>query len=252
MIKVTVCQSHWLMVHIFGSETLCEYEGVNKVKDFEVTLTENTTTPVQHWKIENDTPFRAYLKLVKKDKNSGQMVTYSHATFKLEKLNEESNEWEKVSCKVGNEYRDTWTTDENATAYTETKLPYGTFRLSEIVIPEGFLELDEDIIFKISASNKSCEFDQDGDAWITVEVNNEQPRAKLYINKKVEEKELNSNNVYLAEDIDYSKIKYKVTAAENIINFADGSYYYEKGQEVGIYPVTEDGTLVIDLPMRKI
>jgi len=124
--------------------------------------------------------------------------------------------------------------------------------VSELEIPEGFLELEEDITFKVSASNKSCEYDADGDAWITVKVKNEQPIAKLYINKKVEEKELDSNITYLSEDIDYSKIKYKITAAENIINYIDGSYYYEKGQEVGIYPLKEDGTLMIELPMRKI
>lgn len=82
------------------NETYNPYEGVNLVKEFEVTLRENSNTPTQKWKIENDTPFESYLKLVKKDKNSGKFVVYSHATFKLEKLNETTNEWEKVQCKV--------------------------------------------------------------------------------------------------------------------------------------------------------
>lgn len=124
MKKDTVCQNHQPIGTYIGSETFCEYEGVNKVKDFEITLTENSDIPRQVWKIENDTPFRAYLKLIKKDADSGKLVTYSHATFKLEKLNEETNEWEKVQCKVGKDYYDTWETDENAVAYTETKLPY--------------------------------------------------------------------------------------------------------------------------------
>lgn len=112
------------MEHIFGSESFCPYEGVNKVKNFEVTLTEDSTTPVQHWKVENDTPFRAYLKLIKQDLKTGENVTYSKATFKLEKLNEESGEWEKVKCKVGKDYYEKWSTDEYGIAYTETKLPY--------------------------------------------------------------------------------------------------------------------------------
>lgn len=54
------------------------------------------------------------------------------ATFSLYKLNITTNEWEKVSCKVGKKSYDTWTTDENATAYTETKLDAGTYKVDEI------------------------------------------------------------------------------------------------------------------------
>ena len=66
------------------------------------------------------------MKLIKKDKESGKVVTYSNATFKLEKFNEESGEWEKIQCKVGKDYYDTWTTDTEGVAYTETKLEYRT------------------------------------------------------------------------------------------------------------------------------
>lgn len=234
------------------NETFNPYDGVNLVKEFEVSLTENSETPAQNWKIENDTPFRAYLKLVKKDTNSGKYVTLSGATFELYRLNEITNEWELVRCKVGKDYYNTWTTDNTAVAYTETKLPYGQYKLCEVKIPNGFLELQEEVTFKISASNKTCEYDKDGDAWITVEVKNEQPKAKLDIIKKVEEKDLTNNTTYVAEDIDYSKIKYRITAASDIIDYADGSCYYEKGEEIGIYSVGEDGTLSLELPMRII
>lgn len=111
------------------NETKNKYEGVNLVKEFEVTLRENSNTPTQKWRIENDTPFEAYLKLVKKDKKSGKIVTYSNATFKLERLNENTNQWEKVQCKVGKDYYDTWTTDSEGVAYTETKLEYRTIQI---------------------------------------------------------------------------------------------------------------------------
>jgi len=73
------------MEHIFGSESFCPYEGVNKVKNFEVTLTENSTTPIQHWKVENDTPFRAYIKLIKQDLKTGENVTFSIAIRQMGK-----------------------------------------------------------------------------------------------------------------------------------------------------------------------
>lgn len=106
------------------SETKNDYEGVNKVKDFEVTLRNNSDVPTQHWKAENDTPFTSYIKMVKKDANSGKIVVFSNATFKLEKQNEQTKEWERIKCKVGKDYYDKWTTDSEGRAYSETKLKY--------------------------------------------------------------------------------------------------------------------------------
>ncbi len=233
-------------------ETYVPSDTIIKVKDFEVSLTKDSETPTQSWKVENDLPFSAYLKLVKRDKLSGKTVVYSNATFELYKLNEDTKEWEKVKCKVGKDYYDYWTTDENGIAYTENKLHYGNFKLIEIKTPLGFNELDHEVIFRVSASNETCEYDQDGDAWITVDVTNLQPRGKLIINKKVEEIDPNSEYTYLAEDIDYSKIKFKLTASEDILDYSDGSYYYKKDETVGIYEIGDNRTLIVDdLPMGK-
>ncbi len=233
-------------------ETYVPSDTIIGVKDFEVTLTKDSETPTQSWKVENDLPFSAYFKLVKRDKLSGKTVIFSNATFELYKLNEITNEWEQVKCKVNKDYYTTWTTDEKGIAYTENKLHYGTYKLTEIKIPNGFNELDYDVIFRVSASNETCEYDIDGDAWITVDVTNLQPTGTLKINKKVEEIDPNSGYTYLAEDIDYSKIKFKLTAAEDIIDYSDGSHYYDKDEVVGVYSVSENGTLTVEnLPMGK-
>ena len=225
---------------------------LNTVKDFEVTLTNDSETPTQAWKVENDTPFTAYLKLVKRDELSGKTVVYSNATFELYKLNEDNEGWEKVKCKVGKDYYDYWTTDSEGNAYTETKLRYGKYKLIEIKMPDGFNQLDHEVIFNVTASNPTCKYDDDMDAWITVDITNLQPRGKLIINKQVEKIDENSEYTYLAEDIDYSKIKFELKAAENIIDYSDGSYYYNKNEVIGIYSVSEDGTLIVEnLPMGK-
>lgn len=116
----------------------------------------------------------------------------------------------------------------------------------------GFLQLDEDIIFKVSASNPTCEYDKDYDAWITVEVENEQPTGRVEIHKEVEEDPNNENVTYLIENIDYSKIQYKLTAAEDIIDYADNSLYYKAGDTVGIYQINDNSELIIeDIHMGK-
>ncbi len=69
---------------------------------------------------------------------------------------------------------------------------------------------------------------------------------------KLEEIDKNSEDTYLAEDIDYSKIRFEIKAAEDIIDYSDGSYYYKKDETVGIYEIGDDGTLTVEnLPMGK-
>ena len=190
------------------------------------------------------------MKLVKVDKNTGKKVTLNNATFKLERLNEETGEWEKVSCKLGKETFETWTTDENGVAYTETKVKAGKYRASEFSIPKGFLQLDEDVIFEVNKSNKTLEFDKDYDAYITVTIANEQPTGTLIIDKSVAVRE--DVDTSFVDISDLSGIKFKLTAKEDILDMADGSKIYEKGQEIGTYNLDKEGNLKIEkLPMGK-
>ena len=224
-------------------ETYTPSDEINTVVPFYITIDKNSDGVIKEF-IENDTPFESYLKIVKIDKNTGKKVTFNNTTFSLYKLNEDTNEWERVSCKLGKESFDSWTTDENAVAYTETKLSAGTYKIDEIAIADGFLQLNEDVTFEINKSNKTLEFDEDYDAYITVTVGNEQPTGTLELNKKVEIRE--DVNTSLVDISDLSGIKFKLTAKEDILDMADGSKIYEKGEEIGTYNLDEDGNLIIN------
>ena len=230
-------------------ETSTPSDEINTVQPFYIKIDRNSDGVIKEF-IENDTPFESYLKLVKIDKNTGKKVILSNATFKLERLNEETNEWEKVSCKLGKETFDSWTTDENGVAYTETKVKAGKYRLFEISVPNNFLELEEDIIFEVNKSNKTLEFDKDYDAYITVTIANEQPTGTLKLDKSVAIRQ--NVDTTLVDISNLSKIKFKLTAKEKIIDYADGSTIYEKGQEVGQYNLTKEGKLEVkNIPMGK-
>ena len=237
----------------YGEYTVCETytpsDRINTVIPFYIKIDRNSDGVIKEF-VENDTPFESYLKMVKIDKETGKKVVLSNATFKLERLNEETNKWEKVSCKLGKETFDTWTTDNEGIAYTETKVKAGKFRISEITIPKGFLELDDEIIFEVNKSNKTLEFDKDYDAYITVTVANEQPKGKIVVDKSVAIRE--DVDTSLVDISDLSGIKFKLTAKEDIIDMADGSVIYKKGQEIGQYNLSKEGSLVIDnLPMGQ-
>ncbi|MCI8272685.1 MAG: hypothetical protein HFJ55_01205 [Clostridia bacterium] len=231
------------------NETYTPSPEIETVEQFYVTIDRDSKTPVKEL-VANDLPFEAYIKLQKQDKDTGKFVTYSNATFELYRLNEDTNKWEQVQCKVGNRYFKSWTTNNEGIARTETKLEAGRYKLTEIKIPTGFIQLDEELTFKVDNRNSTLNYDKDFDAWITVTAKNEQPTGTLKLNKKVTLRE--DVDKTMIKKIDFTKISFELVTDEKIIDYADGSTIYEKGTVVGKYNLKEDGTLIIDnLPMGK-
>ena len=231
------------------NETYTPSPEITTVEQFYVTIDKDSKTPVKEL-VENDLPFEAYIKMQKQDKKTGKFVTYSNATFELYRLNEDTNKWEQVQCKISDKYYKTWTTNSEGVAKTETKLEAGKYKLTEIKIPTGFIQLDEELTFKIDNRNSTLNYDKEWDAWITVTVKNEQPTGTLKLNKKVELRE--DMDKTMIKDIDFTKISFELVADEKIIDYADGSTIYEKGKVVGKYNLKADGTLTVsNLPMGK-
>ena len=229
-------------------ETYTPSDEIETVEPFYIKIDRNSNGVIKEY-IENDLPFESYLKMIKIDKNTGKKVTFSNETFKLYRLND-NNEWEKVKCKTGLFNTDQWKTDKTGLAVTEDKLPAGTYKIEEIKLPTGFLQLENELTFKINRSNKTLEFDEEYDAYITVTVGNEQPTGTLKLDKTVAIRQ--DVDTSLVDISDLSKIKFKLTAKEKIIDYADGSTIYEKGQEVGQYNLTKEGKLEVKkLPMGK-
>ena len=166
------------------NETYTPSAEIETVEQFYVTIDRDSKTPIKEL-VENDLPFEAYIKLQKQDKNTRKFVTYSNATFELYKLNEDTNKWEQVKCKVGNQYYTSWTTNNEGIARTETKLEAGNYKVTEIKVPTGFIQIDGELTFKVDKRNSTLNYDEDWDAWITVTIQNEQPKGNLKLNKKV-------------------------------------------------------------------
>lgn len=231
------------------NETYTPSPEINTVEQFYVRIDKDSRTPIREY-VENDSPFSAYLKLEKQDKETGKYVVYSNATFELYKLGEDNRTWEKVQCKVKNQYFDSWTTDENGIAMTETKLEAGSYKLTEIKIPTGYLQLDEELRFEVNNRNATLEYDNDWDAWLTVTAKNEQPKGKLEIVKTINLKE--NMDLSLIKDIDFTQIAFELVANDDIIDYADGSVVYKAGTKIGKYNLNSDGILTIDnLKMGK-
>lgn len=222
--------------------------------------------------VVNDEQLESYIKLVKKDFKSDKIVTLNSATFEIKAASDIINrgngktlyrKGDKITQKLGSTTYSSFTTnadnevipdysynsdnDEKGTTITPLSLPVGKYEITEIKIPTGFLQLESPVKFEIK-NIKDFDTDKDGDFIKEVIIKNEQPTGTLKLNKTVAIRE--NVDTSLVDITDLSGIQFKLSAKEDIIDMTDGSKYYTKGQEVGIYNLTKEGKLTIDnLPM---
>lgn len=264
------------MVVTFGKETQTP-KDFETASDFYFSITqaeseiEEIAKKVKDIYINNE-QLETYIKLIKKDKKTGKIVTASSATFQIkatEDIYDRGNnkiiykKGEIITQKIGGTTYSTFTTnadnlvipaesynsenDEKGTVVTPLKLEVGSYELIELQEPEGFLIAENPIKFKVEGI-RDYDKDQDGDYILTIEVYNEQPTGTLIIDKSIALRE--DVDTSLVDTTDLSKIQFKLTAKEDMIDKADNSVIYSAGEEIGIYNLSKEGKLEIsNIPM---
>lgn len=218
--------------------------------------------------VVNNAPVEYPVKIVKKDAESGKTVTLNSATFKIKATEDIFNPangelefaaGEYVGYKVGSATYNEFMTnsdgfvvpaeptygsinDDKGSVTTPFKLPAGKYEVVEIVAPNGFISPEDKYEFEISTIYDYDE-DKDGDPIVVIEVKNTQPKGRLEVTKKINLREGMDTSLI---EIDFTKIKFELVAAKNIIDKADGSVIYEEGQRIGEYSLNSEGKLVID------
>ena len=226
---------------------------------------------IKHLVVNNE-QLETYIKLIKKDLKKGKLVTLNSTTFEIKATKDIYDratkkilfkKGESISQKIGNTTYTSFTTnadnivvpdssfnsknDDKATITTPLKLPVGSYEITEIKVPTGFLQLDKSVTFEIK-NVKDYDTDKDGDFIKEVVVKNEQPTGTIKLDKTIALRE--DADTSLIDTSDLSGIEFKLSAKENIIDMADGSVIYKKGQEIKKYNLTKDGKLTItNLPM---
>ena len=222
--------------------------------------------------VVNNEQLETYIKLIKKDLKTGKLVTLNSTTFEIKATKDIYDratkkilfkKGEAISQKIGNTTYTSFTTnadnivvpdnsynsknDDKATITTPLKLPVGSYEITEIKVPTGFLQLESSVKFEIK-NLKDYDTDKDGDYIREVIVKNEQPTGTIKLDKTISVRE--DADISLIDTSDLSGIEFKLSAKENIIDMADGSVIYKKGQEIKKYNLTKDGNLTIsNLPM---
>ena len=153
-----------------------------KTEDFTVCVLEDSRTP-QGWRILNDAPFKAYIRIVKKDAETGETILLPNITFKIR--NADTDEY--LEQKVGDKKISEFTTDETGTVTTPLQLKYGNYELEEITAPEGYLLSAETYPFVITKEGAvQVEEDEDGEAVIEVVAENIPVNGSISIMKSGE------------------------------------------------------------------
>ena len=210
--------------------------------------------------------------MIKKDLKTDKLVTLNSTTFEIKATKDIYDratkkilfkKGETISQKIGNTTYTSFTTnadnivvsdnsfnsknDDKATITTPLKLPVGSYEITEIKVPTGFLQLEEAVKFEIK-NVKDYDTDKDGDFIKEVIIKNEQPTGTINLDKTISVRE--NVDTSLIDTSDLSGIEFKLSAKENIIDMSDGSIIYEKGQEIKKYNLTKDGKLEItNLPI---
>ena len=170
--------------------------------------------------VVNNEQLESYIKIVKKDLKTGKNVTLNSTTFEIKATKDIYDratkkilfkKGEEISQKIGNTTYTSFTTnadnivvpdnsfntnnDNKAEVTTPLKLPVGSYEITEIKVPNGFLQLDKAVTFEIK-NIKDYDTDKDGDFIKEVVVKNEQPTGTILLDKEIA----------IREDVDTSLI----------------------------------------------
>ncbi len=157
-------------------------KDLHKTEDFTVNITEDSRTP-QAWRVLNDAPFKAYIRIVKKDAESGRTILLPNVTFKIK--NTDTDQY--VEQKVGDKKISEFTTDETGTVTTPLRMKYGNYAVEEIMAPEGYLLSNETYPFVITKDGTvQIEEDADGEAVIEVVAENTPVKGSISVKKSGE------------------------------------------------------------------
>lgn len=216
-----------------------------RVPDFTVVISEDSRDP-QPWRIFNDEKFRAVIKMVKEDAETGKTVALAGATFKIRNLktNEYVGYWDWNPTP---EYITEWTTDGSGTVMTGKELDPGEYQVEEITAPNGYVLNIAPVKFKVS-SNTAYETLPDGTTpVITVVKQDTSVKGKVNVQKLGEvltsvKTDRLGNKHFAYTEAGIADAVYEITAAEDILDpAADGTILYEKGALVDTVTTAKDG-----------
>lgn len=202
--------------------------------------------------IVNNRLFTSYVKLVKVDAETGKLITASNTSFKIK--NADTGEY--LTQKVADTTYDIWTTSDKGTIQLPLEVKAGNWILEEVVSPDNYLINKDGVSFKVTNTN-IIETDSDGDPLLTVVMEDKAVKGQIKFKKYGEvltgiEKDDNGNIKFVYEEKPLEGMVVYVQADEDILDPADNSVIYKKGELVDVITTSSSGEALSKLlPLGK-
>lgn len=216
--------------------------GYDKLQDFEITIVDYSEDPI--YQLLANAPFKARLKVVKIDSETGNSIPLVGIKFKIYDLNKQ-----EYVCQTTDKVECEFATNEEGILITPLALEPSNYRLEEVDQSiDGYLWNAEYLEFTIG-DNSQVINDEIYGALLEVEFANTQVKGQVEINKTGEDLVFKDNSYYY-EKIPLAGVEFELRANEDII--ISGKIYYHKDDLVAILTTNEFGYASIgDLPLGK-
>lgn len=246
--------------NVAATEETDEREVLEDVWVFSVT-TEHVDQETKYYTVVNN-PQQYFLKVVKRDANTGETVILNSADFQVSKIRDvDGNIIDlPVTQNVGFAQYDTFetnaintakgifdfrtylsATDDEATVALPDEIEAGDYEVIETLTPWGFVTIDP-VPFHLNEN--IAETDERGEFIAVVEINDERALGQIDLQKSINE--WDEADVDLVSH-DFTQIGFTLKAAEDIINPDDGEVLYAEGDVISLI---KDETGVYRAPIK--
>ena len=212
------------------------WDNTEWVDDFEVNVCENEE---DYFYIINDAVLTSYVKIVKKDAETGNIILVAGIGFKVWNCDTESYVVQTVNYPTPAEI-DTFYTDETGTLMLPNELVYGNYELHEVQSANGYVLDSTPVPFTIDGTVDV----------VTVEKTNKPQKGKISVQKSgeifVSVDENNGKYTPVFEETGLAGAVFEITAAEDIVT-ADGTIRAKKGDVVATLTTDANGYAESDL-----
>lgn len=212
------------------------WDNTEWVDDFEVNVCENEK---DYFYIINDAVLTSYVKIVKKDAETGNVIPVAGIGFKVWNCDTESYVVQTVNYPTLADI-DTFYTDETGTLMLPNELVYGNYELHEVQSANGYVLDSEPVPFTIDGTVDT----------VVVEKTNKPQKGKISVQKSgdVFTSVIADETLYtpVFEETGLAGAVFEITAAEDIVT-ADGTIRAKKGDVVATLTTDENGYAESDL-----
>ena len=212
------------------------WDNTEWVDDFEVNVCENEE---DYFYIINDAVLTSYVKIVKKDAETGNIIPVAGIGFRVWNCDTESYVVQEIKYPAVTAL-DTFYTDETGTLMLPNELVYGNYELHEVQSANGYVLDSTPVPFTIDGTVDT----------VVVEKTNKPQKGKISVQKSgdVFTSVIAGETTYtpVFEETGLAGAVFEITAAEDIVT-ADGTIRAKKGDVVATVTTDANGYAESDL-----